>query len=74
MSTGGRTPRSALFVSPALFGLCLLASCAGEDPVPARPNAMHFEGATIVTGDGSVIENGVFIVEDGRITEVGDGR
>ena len=49
----------------------LTGACAGPDAGPTRPNAVHFEGATIVTGDGSVIENGVFIVEDGRITDVG---
>jgi imidazolonepropionase-like amidohydrolase len=63
-----RVPSPQISVS---LVLCLLASCAGEDPAPPRPNATHFEGARIVVGDGSTIESGAFIVEDGRITDVG---
>jgi len=48
-----------------------LAACGGGDTAPPRPNATHFEGARIVLGDGSTIETGVFIVEDGRFTDVG---
>ncbi len=55
----------------ALVGLGLAAACAGSGGAP-RPNATLFEGATIIVGDGSAsIENGAFIVEDGRFTEVG---
>jgi imidazolonepropionase-like amidohydrolase len=70
MRTADRT-LAPLHVILASLGLCLLAACAGPDAGPSRPNATHFEGATIVVGDGSTIENGVFIVEDGRFTEVG---
>jgi imidazolonepropionase-like amidohydrolase len=51
--------------------LGLLCACGGGDEAPPRPNAVHFEGARILVGDGTTIESGVFIVEDGRITEVG---
>ena len=49
----------------------LLAACGGSDAVPTS-NVTAYEGARVVLGDGSApIENAVFLVEDGRFTEVG---
>ena len=46
-----------------------LAACAGAPE--GGSDAVVFEGARVVVGDGSVIEEGVFVVEDGRFTAVG---
>src|SRR6516165_2571845 len=59
--------------------LSLLAAClflfaafswpaAGQAP---RPAVTVFEGARLIVGDGSAIENAAFIVENGHFTAVG---
>ncbi|MDE2882030.1 MAG: amidohydrolase family protein [Acidobacteriota bacterium] len=51
--------------------LLLLGACAPTEEAP-QSNATVFEGATIIVGDGSdPIENGVFVVEDGRFVAAG---
>jgi imidazolonepropionase-like amidohydrolase len=56
------------------FAVCLLGALS---PLPAASqqsptNAMVFEGARLITGDGSApIEDAAFVVENGRITQVG---
>ena len=55
-----------------LFG----AACSGPTeqapPAAATSNVTVFEGARVITGDGSApIENAVFVVEDGRFVSVG---
>ena len=37
----------------------------------ANAQATVFEGARVITGDGAVIENGAFVVENGRFTQIG---
>ena len=55
----------ALSLSAAFVG------CGGSAD-DATTNAVVYEGATLVTGDGSApIENAVFVVENGRFTSVG---
>ncbi len=53
-------------------GLLLAATCswpaAGQAP---RPTVTIFEGARLIVGDGSAIEDAAFIVENGRFTAVG---
>src|SRR5499427_4406646 len=56
------------------FVLALVAACswpaAGQAPRPISP--MVFEGARLITGDGSApIEDAAFVVENSRITTVG---
>lgn len=47
------------------------AACGGGDETP-QSNAVVYEGARVIPGDGSgPIENAVFVVEDGRFTLVG---
>ena len=50
-----------------LFPLLL----AGYFPAFLHAQATLFEGARLITGDGSVIENSAFLVENTRFTEVG---
>ena len=56
----------------AKVGACVcLALLASVDATAQRPGVTVFEGARLVIGDGRVIENGVIVVENGRITRVG---
>lgn len=56
----------------AKFGAWVcVALVASAVATAQRPPATVFEGARLVIGDGRVIENGVIIVENGRITRVG---
>lgn len=70
----------------AFWCLPWLVACAPEQapppPPPAPPaqpaappapvsDAVLFEGARLIVGDGSTLENAAFLVEDGRFTEVG---
>lgn len=53
-------------------GLSLgLSALALAVVVAQRPAPIAFEGARLLIGDGRVIENGVLIAENGRITRVG---
>ncbi len=54
----------------------LVAACSAPSTdqvsAPAATNVSLYEGARIITGDGSApIENGAFVVENGRIVQVG---
>ena len=48
-----------------------LAACAPSTPAPPASTATVFEGARVITGDGGVVEDGVFVVDGGRFTAVG---
>jgi imidazolonepropionase-like amidohydrolase len=81
-STAAAAALAGLFVAapvrwrrtPSLLaaGLFLFAvfswPAAGQAP---RPAVTVFEGARLIVGDGSAIENAAFIVENGRFTAVG---
>ncbi|MGH7554255.1 MAG: amidohydrolase family protein [Longimicrobiales bacterium] len=58
---------------PGLSLLAFAAACTAPDAAnTAAADATVFEGARIIVGDGSEpIENGVFLVENGRFTRVG---
>ena len=58
-------------ILPAAFALGLLLSACAEAPEPGSSDAVVFEGARVIVGDGAVIEDAVFVVEDGRFTAVG---
>ena len=55
------------------IGLPLLAGCSAPEPEPvAEPtDAIVFEGARVIVGDGGVIENASFVVENDRLVAVG---
>jgi imidazolonepropionase-like amidohydrolase len=55
-------------------GAFVASACAPSDSDPGSEGAAEFllfEGARLILGDGGVIENGAFLVEDDRIVEVG---
>ena len=60
--------RSAAAKALALPLLAALASCG---QAPEGGGAAVYEGARLIVGDGSVIENGSLVVENGQITAVG---
>jgi len=50
--------------------LLILAGCSA--PKPETPSATVFEGARLITGDGSTpVENSAFVIENAKITVVG---
>ena len=53
-----------------LLGLAVLWSCGG-DSGEVTPSTTVFEGARVITGDGRVIEDAVFVVEDETFAWVG---
>ena len=58
-------------ILPAAFAVGLLLSACAEAPGPGSSDAVVFEGARVIVGDGGVIEDAVFVVEDGRFSAVG---
>ena len=53
--------------------LLLVAACspAGESPDETSSSAVLFEGARLVVGDGGVVENSAFLVDNGQFIQVG---
>jgi len=66
--------RTSFVKAGPLVGLLLVAACASppEEPAAGASAAIAFSGARLVVGTGEVIENGTFIVENSRLTIVGD--
>ncbi len=66
------SPALTILVVTGLLGV--LGGCTDADPATDHEGAEAtvFEGARIITGNGDVIESGVFIVEDGVVTYVGE--
>jgi imidazolonepropionase-like amidohydrolase len=62
---------SACFLAAACL---LLAACAPPEThradISAQGDATVFQGARVITGDGTVIEEGAFVVEGGKFTGV----
>ena len=58
-----------------LTGLPFVSACSAPETeqAPALTNVMVFEGARVLVGDGGVIENATFIVDDDRLVAVGSG-
>jgi imidazolonepropionase-like amidohydrolase len=56
----------------AVWFLGVVSPLPAASQQPPTTTAMVFEGARLITGDGSApIENAAFVVENGRITQVG---
>jgi imidazolonepropionase-like amidohydrolase len=53
--------------------LCLALLLGVAAPAPASAQAFQVRAKEVLLGDGSRIENGVMLVENGRITRVGRG-
>ncbi len=53
--------------------LCFTITFAQQTPAPAQTEAFTITGATAHIGDGTVIENSVIIVENGKITACVNG-
>ena len=67
-----RTVRLGLRAAVALGAAALSASCTPPDGGAGGDSGIAvFEGARLIVGDGTVIENAIFVVEDGRFTHVG---
>ncbi|HEY0962481.1 MAG TPA: amidohydrolase family protein [Pseudomonadales bacterium] len=75
-------PRLKLRSTAALLSLSLLAACGGQQeatappaaaPQPAAPpsTAVIYEGARVIVGDGSVMDDATFVVDGGQFTAVG---
>ncbi len=56
-----------------LLGLLAISACGPSAPEPVTTtDAVVFEGARLIVGDGSTpIENATFVVEDGQFVQVG---
>ncbi len=61
---------AAMSVVLSLCGL-LTAACAGPDAGGEGAEATVYEGARLIVGDGSTIEEAVFVVEGARFTAAG---
>jgi imidazolonepropionase-like amidohydrolase len=62
------------WVNSGSFAATLALAVAAGFAAPACAQAQGvtaFEGARIIVGDGRVIENGIFIVSGGKITQIG---
>ena len=51
-----------------IMHLLLTAACSAAPP---ESSATLFEGARLITGDGSAVENSAFLIENTKITAVG---
>jgi imidazolonepropionase-like amidohydrolase len=54
-----------------LLAAAMFAAGASAPALAQAPTAAVYEGARLITGSGSVIENAAFVVENGRFTAVG---
>lgn len=57
-------------VAALLAGAGVVAGCAADGGGDGT-GAVAYEGARVITGDGSVVESATFVVEDGRFAAVG---
>ncbi len=69
MCTRDKLSRAPILSAVAAVGL-FLPACA-DAPEAGSSDAVVFEGARVIVGDGGVIEDAVFVVEDGRFAAVG---
>src|SRR3954468_23521385 len=45
----------------------------GLSAIPVRADVTAFEGARLIVGDGSVVENGTLVVDGDKIVQAGQG-
>ena len=58
--------RRSRIASGFVLAASLLLTALGIAPAQSQPNATTlYEGARVIVGDGSVIENGAFLVTNG---------
>ena len=67
------TTTRALLLRAVVLSTLLFAACASpvQSPAQAAGSATLYEGARLIVGDGSVIENAGFLVENGTFSAVG---
>ena len=65
----GIQPARHLKATSAVLLIALMSGC-GQAPAPAS-TATVYEGATVIVGDGGVLDNAVLVVDQGRIVSVG---
>ena len=70
MSRATRYSCSAVTRFAVLPLIALLWACAPGSDAP-ESTAVAFEGARLIVGDGTVIDDAVFVVDDGLFTQVG---
>ncbi|WP_419861258.1 amidohydrolase family protein [Candidatus Palauibacter sp.] len=70
LRTDSVTSTPATIPAALATAVALVAGCATEG-VEDATDAVAYEGARVIAGDGSVIESGVFVVEAGRFAAVG---
>ncbi len=67
-------PRASISVSALLLsGLPFVAACSASEPEPApvATDAIAYEGARVIVGNGDVIENGTLVVDNAGLVAVG---
>ena len=70
MSRATRYSRSAVTQFAVLPLIALLWACAPGSDAP-ESTAVAYQGARLIVGDGTVIDDAVFVVDDGLFTQVG---
>lgn len=68
--TGKMRPMKKIVIVAAL--ICSMITWAQQTPALAQKGAFTIMNATAHIGDGSVIENSIIVVEDGKITTIAD--
>lgn len=59
-------------ITLVLFLLCITLSLAQQTPAPKQSKAIAIVGATAHIGNGTVIDNSIIIMENGKIKEIAD--
>src|SRR6187399_199323 len=63
--------RYALLFAAAVVAMIVSAPAAHGQTTPPGDAAVLFEGARLIVGDGTAIDNSAFVVARGRFTSVG---
>jgi imidazolonepropionase-like amidohydrolase len=71
MEDGTMASRSTAVLVAGLVALSLLDSAGQQVRAQAPANTTIFEGARLIVGDGTTIEDAAFVVDRGRFGEVG---
>jgi imidazolonepropionase-like amidohydrolase len=58
-------------INIVLFMLCISLSFAQQTPAPKQAKDFAIVGATAHIGDGTIIENSIIVVSNGKITTIG---